>query len=293
MTTGLVANWYPPSRENYDLAIKFWTWFPVFVSVQWTVSWYGMGKTSVNSRFNLPGRIGWMTMEAPGFLSLLYMMNTLPAQHGITELPWQNKVLGGLFVIHYTYRALLFPILQPSMSPMHIAIWASAFAFQVVNGTCIGSWLAAYGPTTQAAWDAQLSSFPKLQFAAGLAIFFAGLAANYYHDDALREIRRREQARQERVAREKGESVKSIHKHYEIPEAGLFSIMLFPHYFVEWIEWFGFWVAAGWGCAPARCFFINEVAAMLPRAVAGKEWYMEKFGKEKIEKKWAVIPGVW
>ncbi len=62
------------------------------------ISWYGMGKTSVISRFNLPGRIGWMIMECPGFTTLLYIMNTLPGERGITDLPWQNKVLAGLFV---------------------------------------------------------------------------------------------------------------------------------------------------------------------------------------------------
>ena len=252
-----------------------------------------MGKTSVTSRLNLPGRIGWLTMEAPGFLSLLYMMNTLPAQHGITDLPWQNKVLAGLFVIHYSYRAVLFPILQPSMSPLHIIIWGFGLSFQVINGTCIGSWLAAYGPTTASAWDAQLAPFPTFQFATGIALFYVGLAANYYHDEELREIRRREQARQTRLARESGKSAKSVDKHYEIPQAGLFKIMLYPHYFVEWIEWLGFWVAGGWGFVPARCFFLNEVSAMLPRAVSGKKWYMEKFGEEKIKKKWAAIPGVW
>jgi hypothetical protein len=59
------------------------------------------------------------------------------------------------------------------------------------------------------------------------------------------------------------------------------------------VEWFGFWMAAGWGCVPARCFFVNEIAAMLPRAVSGRKWYVEKFGEEKIRGRWAVIPGVW
>ncbi len=57
-----------------------------------------MGKTSVASRLNLPGRVAWMTMEAPGFLTLLYLMSTMPERHGIDDLPWQNRVLGGLFV---------------------------------------------------------------------------------------------------------------------------------------------------------------------------------------------------
>jgi steroid 5-alpha reductase family enzyme len=133
-----------------------------------------------------------------------------------------------------------------------------------------------------------------LQFSVGIIIFYLGLLANYYHDDELRNIRRREMDRQARVARESGKKdTKGVDKHYEIPQAGLFKIMLFPHYFVEWIEWFGFWVACGWGCVPARCFFVNEVASMLPRAVSGKKWYVEKFGEEKIGKKWAAIPGVW
>lgn len=67
-------------------------------SMQWIIKWYGMGKTSVRSPLNIPGRIAWMTMEAPGFLTLVYIMNTLPQQHGIHDLPWQNRVLGGLFV---------------------------------------------------------------------------------------------------------------------------------------------------------------------------------------------------
>lgn len=37
-------------------------------------------------------------MEAPGFLTLLYMMNTLPAETGLASLPWENKAMGALFV---------------------------------------------------------------------------------------------------------------------------------------------------------------------------------------------------
>ena len=62
------------------------------------IGWYGMGKTSVTSRLNFPGRIGWVIMECPGFLTLLYTMKTLPTEQGVTNLPWQNKVLAALFV---------------------------------------------------------------------------------------------------------------------------------------------------------------------------------------------------
>ncbi|KAK4141171.1 uncharacterized protein C8A04DRAFT_31269 [Dichotomopilus funicola] len=318
-TVGLIPNWYPPTRENYELILSLWKWFPVFASLQWAIPWYGMGKTSVTSRLNLPGRIGWLTMESPGFLTLLYTFSTLPSQlfsstSPILEkegLPWQNKVLAFLFVLHYTYRALLFPFLQPSMSPLHIVIWVAGAGFQVVNGLMLGAWLGGYGPTTQAEWASQLS-FPggwgggMVQFVVGLGVFYVGLAANYYHDDELREIRRRAGRRAREVAAKDGKpgpnqgqgqsekgAGKGVDKHYEIPQAGLFKVMLYPHYFVEWVEWFGFWMAAGWGCVPARCFVLNEIAAMLPRAVSGRKWYAEKFGEERIRGRWAVIPGVW
>lgn len=66
--------------------------------MQWIIKWYGMGKTSVPSALNIPGRIAWMTMESPGFLTLLYVMRTLPQKVGVEDLPWQNRVLAGLFV---------------------------------------------------------------------------------------------------------------------------------------------------------------------------------------------------
>lgn len=69
-------------------------------------------------------------------------------------------------------------------------------------------------------------------------------------------------------------------------------------------------------CAPARNFVFNEIATMLPRAILGKEWYVflrtdasksrdqraytdvdipryeDRFGKEKVAGRKAVIPGL-
>lgn len=179
------------------------------------------------------------------------------------------------------------------MSPIHPLVWASALTFQLCNATSIGCWLAAYGPTTAEAWAAT-GPFPTARFVLGITVFYLGLSANYFHDEELREIRRSEARRQERIRREKGVAEgKGVEKHYRVPEAGLFRWILYPHYLCEWIEWAGFWMAAGWGCVPARAFLINEVTTMTPRAVRGRWWYLEKFGEEKVGKKWAVLPGVY
>lgn len=65
---------------------------------QWAQPWYPAGKTSVVSKLNIPGKIGWITMEVPGFLTLLYCMYTIPKENGLAGLPWENKAMGGLFV---------------------------------------------------------------------------------------------------------------------------------------------------------------------------------------------------
>lgn len=113
-----------------------------------------------------------------------------------------------------------------------------------------------------------------------------------YHDDDLREIRRAAKRRQERVAKEEGKNAGTVDKVYMIPKNGLFHFVLYPHYLCEWLEWAGFWMVGGLGCIPARTFLVNEVASMLPRAVSGKSWYIEKFGKDKVGNRKAVIPGI-
>ncbi|KAL0941563.1 steroid 5 alpha-reductase [Colletotrichum truncatum] len=294
----LIEGWLPPTRQNWQLLSTIWQIsYPIIGSAQYFISWYGMGKTSVTSRFNMPGRVAWFLMEVPGFTTLLYIMKTLPAQVGVHDLPWQNQVLAGLFVIHYCYRAVLYPFIQPSMSPIHPLVALSAIGFQLCNAICLGGWLAAYGPTTASAWEKQLGYGGLAQFVAGIALFYVGLTGNYFHDEELREIRRAEQRRQEKVAREQRAKVGAqgevrVDKHYRLPDTMLFRYMLFPHYFLEWVEWFGWWMASGWSM-PGRAFFVNEVTTMFPRAKSGRAWYAERFGEEKIRRKWTIIPGVY
>ncbi|PVH84494.1 steroid 5 alpha-reductase [Cadophora sp. DSE1049] len=296
----IVQNWMPPSKENYELIVYLFQFFPLVTIFQWVQPWYGAGKTSTNSRFNIPGKIAWLTMETPGLLSLLYVMNTLPAQVGMTEIPWENKVMAGLYTIHYLYRAILCPLIAPSMSPIHPLIWLLALSFQTTNGLSIGSWLGGHGPTSRLDWQSYGNTYKaggRIEF--GMFLWAFGLMGNAFHDDELREIRRAALRNQEAALKEceqstgKGKAAKKgVDKVYMIPENGLFRWIFYPHYLCEWIEWTGFWIVGGWDCVPARSFLLNEIAAMLPRAMQGKKWYEERFGKEKTAGRKAIIPGI-
>lgn len=258
-----------------------------------------MGKTSIESRFNVQGKWGWFAMEAPGFLSLLYIMFTLPKQLGIESLPMTNWAMAGMFTIHYLYRAVLSPlVLNPSMSPIHPLVWCLALCFQLMNAVSVGGWLAGYGPTTAQDWAGRLYTIEI-----GMVIWGWGLLSNIYHDDDLREIRRAAARRQKKQAEDKakaeGKSVDeimreyTIDKVYMIPKNGLFHFVLYAHYLSEWVEWFGFWLVGGLReFTPGRSFFVNEVAVMLPRAVQGWDWYVEKFGRDKVGNRKAIIPGL-
>lgn len=48
----------------------------------------------------------------------------------------------------------------------------------------------------------------------------------------------------------------------------------------------------GLGCTPARAFLFNEISTMLPRALQGRRWYIQKFGKDRVGNRKAVIPGL-
>lgn len=84
-----------PSAKIKCLSLIQATQFTLF---QWLVKYYPMGKTSTASSFNVPGKIGWATMEAPGFITLLYLMYALPKQEGIESLPFTNWTMASLFV---------------------------------------------------------------------------------------------------------------------------------------------------------------------------------------------------
>ena len=124
-------------------------------------------------------------------------------------------------------------------------------------------------------------------------IFGFALMANMWHDDDLREIRRATARKQKKQEQEgKQDKKQGVEKIYMMPKNGLFRAVLYPHYFFEWIEWAGWWMIGGLHCVPARIFLLNEISTMLPRALQGKRWYVDKFGKEAVDNRKAVVPGI-
>merc|ERR1712183_1007568 len=75
----LVQGWYPPSRENWEFIAYAWQFFPLLTAAQWLTDFYPQGKTSIDSRLNLPGKWAWAIMESVGPLTVLYCIFFLPS----------------------------------------------------------------------------------------------------------------------------------------------------------------------------------------------------------------------
>ncbi|KIX10647.1 uncharacterized protein Z518_01731 [Rhinocladiella mackenziei CBS 650.93] len=262
-----------------------------------------MGKTSTKSRFNLPGRYAWSVAELTGPINLIYILLTLPSKmypspHASTGflgtgLPAQNEILACLFLLHYVNRAIVSPLyLAPSMSPIHPIISALMIIFQFTNSSNIACWLV-YSLLTMDTEDRPLISFGSV---IGISIFLAGLAGNIRAETSLFDLRG---GAAKRKAKSEGKAQITYDKVYVIPPAeGAFKHILYPHYVLEWIEWTGYWILGGaWGLgwgyqSPALWFVIVEVATMLPRAVSGRQWYEQKFGKRAVGGRAGAIPGL-
>lgn len=284
----LVQGWLPPSRENWELISYCWQFFPLLTAAQWLTDFYPAGKSSTDSRYNLPGKWAWLVMESVGPLTMLYCVFTIPQQEGLSTLPWGNRTMAGMYVLHYIYRAVLGPlVLNPSMSPIHPIVALSACFWNLTNALSIGGYVSGYGPRTTADWAGRLGVIEV-----GLVVWGWGLLANIFHDEDLREIRRSAARRQKAQAEKDGKPVTGVDKFYMIPKNALFHYILYPHYLCEWIEWTGFWMVGGLHCVPARSFLLNEISTMLPRALSGRRWYVEKFGEEKVGNRKAIIPGL-
>jgi 3-oxo-5-alpha-steroid 4-dehydrogenase 1 len=188
------------------------------------------------------------------------------------------------------------------MSPIHIFVWGMAFCFQLINAVSIGGWLGGYGPTTRAEWaNFQGNYIAAARMELGLMLWAVGFILTIFHDDELREIRRAASRKQKKLAEQadpstgKGKAADGktgVDKVYVIPKNGAFKWILFPHYLFEWLEWTGYAIMGGSNFGPGRSLIINEIATMLPRALQGKRWYIERFGKDKIGGRKAIIPGI-
>lgn len=178
-------------------------------------------------------------------------------------------ILISAWLIHYTNRAIIYPLRANSMAPIHIVTFICSVFFNIINGYTNGMWVGRH------------SNSADMQFWCGMAIWATGLVSNIYHDSLLFHLRSKNQ-------QEKKNEDSTKAKKYFIPYGGLYEYISCPNYFSESVEWLGYCIASH-GSIPSVIFFFSTVANLFPRAWRTHGWYKKQFNTYPSNRK-AVIP---
>lgn len=212
----------------------------------------------------VPVRLAWLLQESPAFLVPISLLLFISEGTSILlpDVTAPNKVLLGLFLLHYFHRSFVYSMLINQGKPTPFITFLLALAFCAYNGAM---------QTVSLVFGSQLPDDYcfTVRFAFGVFLFIFGLAVNVHSDRILRNLR---------APGETG---------YKIPRGGAFELVTAANYFGETLEWIGYAVAAATPAAAAFAAF--TVLNLAPRAISHHAWYKKKFENYPKKRK-AYIP---
>lgn len=239
-----------------------WIWIVIaifsFILLQYVRAPYGR-HVKKGWGPELPNHIGWLLMEFPSFLIILFFaLNYKQENYAL--------FLSMLWLLHYFNRTFIFPFrLKTKNKKIPLAIVGSAIFFNTINAGLNGyflSFLETYNTSNFLDWN----------FYLGLLLFILGFFINQISDTHLINLRKPDEVG------------------YKIPNAFLFKYISCPNHFGELIQWAGFTILA-WNL-PAFTFFIWTAANLIPRAAGHHKWYKNHFSNYPKSRK-ALFPGIW
>ncbi|MDA8558712.1 DUF1295 domain-containing protein [Flavobacteriaceae bacterium] len=202
---------------------------------------------------SIDNKTGWILMELPALLTcpLIYFI--------IVEEINLSIVFIIFWITHYFNRTIIYPLrIKTKGKKIPIAIVASAFFFNIVNGVFNGYFLTLV----------QFESISEFYLILGFIIFIIGFYINISSDNLLIKLRTNQ-------------------KGYVIPNGKLFNYVSCPNFFGEIIEWLGFAIMT---LNPGSLsFLIWTICNLIPRSKAHHKWYIENFENYPKKRK-AVIP---
>ena len=206
----------------------------------------------------ISNKLGWIIMEAPSFLIILYFY--LTSNQGMYA-----SMLSILWLLHYVNRTFIYPFrIRTKGKKMPLIIVGSAIFFNCINAGLNGYFLAHFESYSS-------DSFYHLNFIIGISLFIIGFMINQKSDHILIHLRK------------PGETG------YKIPQGFLFKFISCPNLFGELTQWTGYALMA-WNY-PALTFLVWTFANLLPRALGHHNWYKKQF-KDYPKNRKAVFPRI-
>lgn len=249
--------------ERTLFSLLVWIWISVaviiFIVLLFVTAPYGRHSKKTWG-LTIPDRLGWFFMEIPGPVIYLFLVINGSAPKNVTV--W---VITGLYLAHYTNRAVIYPLrIRTRGREMPLLVALMAVLFNFVNAGFLGY----FAGTIQTHYTEAWMTDPR--FIAGLAVFLSGMAVNMSSDEKLIHLRKKRN----------GDG-------YVIPRGGLFEKVSCPNFFGEILEWSGYALLC-WSL-PALSFFIWTFCNLVPRALSHHRWYRSHFAEYPAGRK-AIIP---
>lgn len=208
----------------------------------------------------MPARWGWVVMESPAVIFFAWLF--LQGEHALEAAPLG---LFAMWQVHYVHRTFIFPFrLRAEGKRMPVLVAGIAFVYQLFNVYVVARYVSHLH-----SYPADWVSDPR--FLVGVAVFVLGFVINTHADTVLIQLR------------EPGETG------YKLPRGGLYEHVTCPNYLGELLEWVGFAIAS-WSLA-GLAFAVYTAANLVPRALANRRWYRERFEDYPADRK-ALIPGL-
>ncbi|ORY63415.1 uncharacterized protein BCR38DRAFT_458555 [Pseudomassariella vexata] len=163
-------------------------------------------------------------------------------------------------------------IIRPSSSKMWVVHWLLGCAYYL----CIGVSIWVEGSRSILYYNRRFSHVeaPSLNELVGLVLFLFGWSMQYRCHKYLSSLRK-----------------------YSFPEEGMFRFLICPHYTCECLLYLSIAITAApkdqWYNQTLMCGLLFVSVNLGVTARGTKTWYVEKFGTEKVEGRWLMIPLVY
>ena len=175
---------------------------------------YGRYSTDKGWGFLVPAKLAWFLMESPNLWITLVTFILNISNHNLSIQP--NRILMMCFALHYTNRAILFPLSMKVSNPMPVSVMLMAMFYCTWNG---------FNQATQLilvkAYPDEWLYDPR--FIVGVVIFYWGFWVNIQSDRILVNLRKGSEA--------------SGEKKYVIPKGGWFKYVSCANYCKSIVAW--------------------------------------------------------
>lgn len=214
-------------------------------------------------------KVAWVIQELPCFIAgALALVGMWTSHQPFSMASW---VLVSLYTLHYTQRALVYPLFIKEGAQTKASAFVLALLFCTYNGYLQCRYLVLFDP-----YGGAEHTSPR--FVGGVMLFLAGMAINLHSDAILRSLRTARNPEYKPGTR------------YYIPRGGAFEFVSGANFFGEIVEWTGFAIAANSWVALA--FAVFTFANIGPRGAQHHQWLRAKFDDYPRTRR-AVIPFLW